>query len=93
MRKCYLLILLVMMMTTLAVISTSCYGPQYLGGPTYSSYYSYPSDYSIWYGPNFAPPVAWNLGTWSSYPRSGYFPVDYVARKIQQTLQHGSSSS
>jgi len=65
------------MTTALVIMLTSCYGPQYWGAP-YSNYYSYPSDYSAYYGPEFAQPVAYSPGGWSSYSRSGYFPVEYM---------------
>ena len=76
MKKSRLLVLSCMM-TAVIIALTSCCGPRYCG-PAYSNYYAYPSDYSVWDRPNFSQPVAWNLGYWSSYPRSGYFPVDYV---------------
>ena len=76
MKKSCLLVLLIM--TTFVIITlTSCCGPP-LYGPNCSSYYAHPSDYSVWYGPNFVQPVAWNPGYWSSYPESGYRSVGYV---------------
>ena len=79
MRKFRLLALLGMM-ATLIIALTSCYGPQYCT-PAYSTYYSYPGDYAVYYGPEFAQPFAYSPGGWSSYSRSGYFPVEYVPRR------------
>jgi len=76
MRMSYLLVLLVMM-TALVIMLGSCSGPPYRG-PAYSTYYSYPNDYTVWSRPNFTQPAACSLGRWSSHSISGYFPVEYL---------------
>ncbi len=76
MKKSRLLVLLIMM-TFVIITLTSCSAPR-LYGPNCSSYYVYPSDYSVWDRPNFARFVVRNPGYWSSYPKSGYRSVGYV---------------